>query len=228
VLHEAIAAAWSDRLGAPLPEEALRLLAALPPDAAGVLERALRSAGPVTRDPLTGMLARPVFEEALQHEVASAHRHGAPSLLVADLDGLTGWMQAHGHLAGDLLVVRTAEILGRSSRRSDVLGRLGVDQLAILLPRTDLARGLVVGRRVLARALADARASERARAGSTKALPRLSVAVCHLPSPESVGELLEAADAALERARRAGGGVVEATRPEDVPEVSERSRAVGA
>ena len=215
VRYEGVAEAWSERLGGPLPAEALRLLAALPADAAEILQDALRPAAPLTRDKLTGMLSRPVFDEALQHEVASAARHGAPSLLVADLDGLTSWMQAQGHLAGDLLVVRTGEILARSSRRSDLLGRLGVDQLAVLLPRTDLVRGLVVARRVLARALADARASERNRPGSTRALPKLSVALGHLPKPGSVADLLEVTDVALQRARRAGGGVVEATRPED-------------
>jgi diguanylate cyclase (GGDEF)-like protein len=134
-------------------------------------------------------------------------------------------MQAQGHLAGDLLLVRTTEILTRSSRRSDHLGRLGTDQLAVLLPRTDLGRGLVVARRVLARSLADARASERTRPGSTVALPRLSVALGHLTAPHSVSELLEATEAALQRARRAGGGVVETTRAEDsaAPEVGIRS-----
>ncbi|MGZ6792265.1 MAG: GGDEF domain-containing protein [Mycobacteriales bacterium] len=226
--HDAIATAWSARLGAPLPPEALRLLAALPEDAAAVLDEALRPAVPATRDPLTGLLTRPVLEEALRHEVASAQRHGPPSLLVADLDGLTGWMQSQGHLAGDLLVVRTADILRRSSRRSDVLGRLGVDQLALLLPRTDLPRGLAVARRVLARPRADAPAAERARAGSSAALPRLSVALGHLPEPGSVAELLAATDLALQRARRAGGGVVEATRPGDADAAGARIGAVGA
>lgn len=226
--HDAIATAWSARLGAPLPDQALQLLAALPHDAAAVLDAALRPAVAVTRDPLTGLLSRPVFEEALRHEVASAQRHGPPALLVADLDGLTGWMQAQGHLAGDLLLVRTAEILTRSSRRSDVLGRLGVDQLALLLPRTDLARGLVVARRVLARARADARAAERARPGAGAGLPRLSVALAHLPEPQSVAELLEVTDVALERARRAGGGVVEATRPGDLDAATARIGALGA
>ncbi len=216
--YDGIADAWSERLGSPLEPDALRLLAALTPAAAAVLQEALKPPPPQTRDALTGLLNRAVFEEALHHEVASAARHGAPCLLIADLDGLTGWMQAQGHLAGDLLVVRTAEILTRSSRRSDHLGRLGVDQLAVLLPRTDRVRGLVVARRVLARSLADARASERARAGSTVALPKLSVALGYLPTPTSAAQLIEATELALGRARRAGGGVVEATRPEDLPE----------
>ena len=171
-----------------------------------------------TRDALTGLLSRPVLEEALAHEVASASRYGAPSLLVADLDGLTGWIEKQGNLAADLLVVRLTEILTRSSRRSDVLGRLGLDQLAIVLPRTDAARGMVVARRVLARALADLRIAERAKPGTMLHHPKLSVALVHLSSPQSVGELLTAADVALERARKAGGCVVEIGRDGDVPQ----------
>ena len=215
---EPVLAAWSERLGAPLPPEARALLAALPDAAVSVLGEAFAPKAKVTRDPLTGMLSRPVLEEALAHEVASAARHGAPCLLVADLDGLTGWIEKQGHLAADLLVVRLAEILTRSSRRSDLLGRLGVDQLAIVLPRTDAARGMVVARRVLARALGDLRIAERAKPGTTVHHPLLSVALVHLSEPRSVGDLLAAADVALERARRAGGRVVELVRDGDVPD----------
>ncbi len=216
---ESVLAAWSERLSGPLPPEALQLLAALPDDALEVLGEAFGpTAKPATRDPLTGTLSRPVLEEALAHEVASAARHGAPCLLVADLDGLTGWIEKQGHLAADLLVVRLTEILTRSSRRSDVLGRLGVDQLALVLPRTDAARGMVVARRVLARALADLRTAERVKPGTTVHHPLLSVALVHLSAPRSVADLLMAADAALERARRAGGRIVELAGDGDVPD----------
>ena len=217
MLRPDLAAAWESRLGSALPPEAHALLAGLDVPAAQVLLDAfVPPARPVTRDRLTGMLTRPVFEEALAHEVASASRHGAPSLLVADLDGLTAWTEAQGHLAADLLVVRLAEILTRSSRRSDVMGRLGVDQLAVLLPRTEAARGLVVARRVLARALADVRQAERTRPGSTVAHPSLSIGLGHLPEPGNFNELLQATESALLRARQAGGGVIECTRPEDL------------
>ncbi len=183
------------------------------------------SAAP-TRDPLTGLLSRAVLVEALTHEVLAAARHGAPSLVVLDLDGLTRFMEVHGHLAGDLHLVRTAEIVVAASRRSDVLGRLGVDQVAVVLPRTDLTRALVVARRVLARSLADARAGERADPGSTVAAPLLSVGVGWLPAPESAEEVLDAAEQALQRARQAGGRVVETNRPE-APAVPRVAPAVG-
>lgn len=173
---------------------------------AAVAAHCAERAGPLprTRDPLTGLLDRAVFEEALSHEVAAAARHGAPALVVVDLDGLLAYAEAHGHLAGDLHVVRVAELLTASSRRSDVLARLGADQLAVLLPRTDLARGMVVARRVLARAQSDARA-----AGPTT-LPRLSIGVGWVAGPRTAGELLGAAEDALRRARGQGGWVVEA------------------
>ncbi len=220
-----LARAWADRLGSPLPAQVLALLAALPQDAADVLRDALVPPADLTRDRLTGLLSRPVFEEALQHEVVSAPRYGAPTLLVADLDGLTAWMEARGHLAGDLLVVRLAEILRGSSRKSDVQGRLGVDQLAVLLPRTDLARAMVVARRVLSRAQSDLRSAERDRPGSKAAYPRLSIGLGYLPEPGSLTELRQVADAALDRARRAGGRVIECSRLSDLGVVDVRESA---
>ena len=191
-------------------------------------ERALPPAATApTRDLLTGLLSRSVLEEQLTHEVLAAARHGAPSLVVVDLDGLTRFMEVQGHLAGDLQLVRATEILLAASRRSDVAARLGVDQLAVVLPRTDLTRALVVARRVLARSLADARAGERADPGSQVDAPRLSVGVGWLPAPASAGEVLDAAEQALQRARQAGGRVVETNRSEGlvVPRVAP---AVGA
>ena len=204
-----VAQAWSGRLGAPLPLPAQALLAALPAEAVQVLRDALAASEPSTRDRLTGLLVRTVFDESVHHEVASAARHGAPTLLVADLDGLTGWMQERGHLAGDLLLQRLAEILRQSSRRSDVLGRVGVDQLALLLPRTDLARGMVVARRVLSRALADLRLAERDRPGTKGSYPRLSIGVGFLAEPRAAEQLLHVTEAAVERARRQGGRAIE-------------------
>ncbi|MCW2777106.1 MAG: putative sensory protein of a two component system [Frankiales bacterium] len=187
-------------------------------------ERAAPTAGShaPTRDPLTGLLTRAVLVEHLTHEVLSAARYGAPSLVVLDLDGLTRFMDVHGHLAGDLHLLRTAEILVAASRRSDLLARLGVDQVALVLPRTDLTRALVVARRVLARSLADARAGERAEPGSTLEAPRLSVGVGWLSAPASAADLLDAAQQALGHARRAGGRVVETNRPEaaEIPRVA--------
>ncbi len=220
-----LARAWADRLGAPLPAEALTLLSALPGNAAAVLHDAFAAVPALTRDRLTGLLARPVFEEAVKHEVASTARHGAPTLLVADLDGLTGWMEARGHLAGDLLVMRLAEILRSSSRRSDVQGRLGVDQLAVLLPRTDVPRALVVARRVLARAQSDLRIAEREQPGSQATYPRLSISVAHLAEPSSSDALVQVAEAALERARRAGGRVIEIGTLADLGILEEREAA---
>jgi diguanylate cyclase (GGDEF)-like protein len=173
--------------------------------------------GTPTRDRLTGLLERPVFDEALAHEVAGAARHGAPALLVVDLDGLVGFTQRHGHLAGDLHLVRLAEVLTAASRRSDVLARLSVDQLGVLLPRTDVARATVVARRVLARTQSDARTAELATPGSTAELPRLSVGIGWLPAPRSAGEVVDSAEAALRQARSLGGWVVE-TPPAAQPE----------
>jgi hypothetical protein len=76
---------------------------------------------------------------------------------------------------------------------------------------------------VLARTRVAVRARDRA--GAEEVLPRLSVALAHLPAPQSAAQLHEAAELALQRARRAGGGVLESTSSTDLTVLEDRLRA---
>lgn len=162
-----------------------------------------------TRDALTGLLSRPVFGEAVAHEVEAARRHGAPSVVVAELDGLVPWTERHGNLAGDLHVVRLVQAVRDSSRRSDVACRLSADSVGLLLPRTGLDRALVVAQRVLVRGSGAGLSGTGADAG----LPRLHVGLAFLPEPRSAEAVLAEAERTLREARRAGGGQVAHSRP---------------
>lgn len=172
-----------------------------------------------TRDPLSGLLHPAVFTEVLDKEVAAAARDGAPSLLLVDLDGFAEHLEEAGRLAVDLLLVRVAQLLVESSRRSDVLARLEESRLALLLPRTDQARALVVARRVLARA----RTHEHLAPEVAPVALRLGLG--WLPAPASGDRLVTAADQALQRARLQEGHALEVSRPEDRRGVALRSAA---
>lgn len=168
------------------------------------------SADWTVRDRLTGLLDRAVLEEAVHREVQGARRHGAPAVVVVELTGLagpTGFALTHGHLAADLLLVRAAELLRGASRGSDLQARLGEDQVAVLLPRTDVVRALVVARRVLGRLRVDHRL------GSTAVpdLPRPAVGVGWLAAPRDAEEVLVATQEAVAAARSAGGWAVRAS-----------------
>jgi diguanylate cyclase (GGDEF)-like protein/PAS domain S-box-containing protein len=87
-------------------------------------------------DPLSGLLNRRAFERELRSHAARAERYGAGGAAVMiDLDNFKSYNDTRGHQAGDALIARVADALGKRLRRSDVLARVGGDEFAVLLPR---------------------------------------------------------------------------------------------
>jgi diguanylate cyclase (GGDEF)-like protein len=85
-------------------------------------------------DALTGVLNRRGFIEAAERELARAERYGRPlALAYVDIRGLKAVNDSHGHRAGDELLRQTARTLKESARADDVVGRLGGDELGLLL-----------------------------------------------------------------------------------------------
>ena len=163
-------------------------------------QRVLRNRA--TRDPLTGLLNRAAFEEALHHEVAGARREAPPALLLIDLDGFKRVNDTLGHLAGDDVLVRVSRLIEAGVRRSDLVARLGGDEFAVLLPRTTTARARLLARRLLSRAAADDVLSD------ASAPVGFSIGLSCLPDPSSGEQLVAAADEAMYEAKRGGGSDV--------------------
>jgi diguanylate cyclase (GGDEF)-like protein len=100
-------------------------------------------------DSLTGALVNRRFFELLEREVERARRHDYPvTLLFIDLDNFKIFNDSHGHLAGDNLLCRFADILKRSIRAQDSVGRWGGEEFVILLPHADTQHGVTVGERI--------------------------------------------------------------------------------
>lgn len=97
----------------------------------------------VVCDTLTPVSNRRHFMDELGRCCWRTHRYGGEyGLLFIDVDNLKAVNDAHGHLAGDLLLVSIATTLQASVRRSDVVARVGGDEFAILLdsiPVTEIA-----------------------------------------------------------------------------------------
>jgi diguanylate cyclase (GGDEF)-like protein len=88
-------------------------------------------------DTLTGIYNRTFFEEAL---VRMEHLQEFPvSIIVADMDDLKVVNDKQGHAVGDELLRHTTSVLSAAFRDGDVLARIGGDEFAVLLPRTDSA-----------------------------------------------------------------------------------------
>lgn len=85
-------------------------------------------------DPLTGVLNRRGFGEAVERELARARRHDHPfTLAYLDVRGLKAVNDNDGHLVGDQLIKQVAKLLRDCARAGDVVGRLGGDEFALLL-----------------------------------------------------------------------------------------------
>jgi diguanylate cyclase (GGDEF)-like protein len=88
----------------------------------------------VDEDPLTGLLNRRGFERALQRALAYVQRYGATAaLLFLDLDGFKAVNDRHGHAAGDWALGRLARLISGHVRASDVVARIGGDEIVALL-----------------------------------------------------------------------------------------------
>lgn len=99
------------------------------------------------RDPLTGVYNRAYFEEEMKR--MQKGRFYPISLLMCDLDNLKMVNDFLGHQKGDEALRLVAKVLVNSVRSSDVVARVGGDEFAVLLPKTDKASAEKVVKRIL-------------------------------------------------------------------------------
>ncbi len=87
------------------------------------------------KDPLTGVLTASALVEALAGEVARAGASGAPPCVaVLDIAELRTINDRHGHQAGDAVLQHVTSLCEGTLRRDDHLGRIGGDELGVVLP----------------------------------------------------------------------------------------------
>lgn len=100
-------------------------------------------------DPLTGILNRRGFTTVAQRELERAQRYGHPlALAFVDVRGLKSVNDTRGHQAGDELLKHVAALLKESSRSHDLVGRIGGDELAVMLTEQGVDGMTAVLRRV--------------------------------------------------------------------------------
>jgi diguanylate cyclase (GGDEF)-like protein len=90
-------------------------------------------------DALTGLWNRRHFDEQLERVLAETDRFGGScALVICDIDLFKQVNDNYGHDAGDVVLVRVAEVLREGVRTVDVCARLGGEELALILPQTAL------------------------------------------------------------------------------------------
>lgn len=100
-------------------------------------------------DPLTGCLTRRYFFELAERELSRSKRYGHSfCVLMFDLDKFKSINDQFGHMAGDQVLIAFAKAVTEQKRESDLFGRLGGEEFALLLPETDMEGGGLVAARI--------------------------------------------------------------------------------
>jgi diguanylate cyclase (GGDEF)-like protein len=170
-------------------------------DLAGLAVDELELRKLATTDSLTGALTRRGLAAETARETARARRYCREiGCVVFDVDGFKAINDAHGHAAGDIVLQRLVRICRRELRATDVVGRLGGEEFAVVLPETPLAGALITAERIR-----HAFAEAPVRLVSDKTQVTASFGVTEWSADDNdFTEVLQRADAAVYEAKRQG------------------------
>lgn len=168
-------------------------------------------------DYLTGLHNRRYFMQLAEKELARAIRYGAPlSLLMMDIDHFKQVNDSHGHKAGDVVLQKFAAVCLDTLRGVDIVGRVGGEEFAVLLPETDLAHAMEVADRLRTQVAATAVQIDQG-------LPLSFTISIGVTSRTALGENLDAllneADKALYVAKNSGRNKVVPSPGQAVPDL---------
>ncbi|KRE33810.1 hypothetical protein ASG82_22395 [Mycobacterium sp. Soil538] len=147
-----------------------------------------------TLDALTGVYNRSRFDEELRRYAAVAARHSTAdeaAVFMIDLDGLKQINDQRGHTAGDAYLKTVADVISRRLRLSDVVGRIGGDEFAVLLPHTTVAQAQQLAQTLVEQV-------------ETLSPGGICIGIATI-TPDTIDGALERADQAMYRAKRHGG-----------------------
>ena len=163
-------------------------------------------------DELTGLFNVRHFQESLDNEIERSRRfNSAVGLAMLDIDDFKRVNDTYGHQQGDLVLLEVARCLRSLSRDIDEPARYGGEELAVILPQTDLS-----GAELLAERMRATIAALEIKRLDGKGVLRVTASFGVASLPQSAGgkeSLIAAADAALYRAKRAGKNRVERAEP---------------
>ena len=173
-------------------------------------------------DGLTGLYNRRHLMGTLANEVQRSRRlRRAFSVLLADVDHFKQYNDTHGHLGGDAVLVKIAEILRQTTRGVDSVARYGGEEFLVMLIEAPIATAAAVGERLRARV-----AGEEFGGGRVT----VSVGAAEYPTHgETPEELIASADAAMYQAKGEGRNrvVVAGRRAEPEKEGKKRRKGEG-
>lgn len=157
-----------------------------------------------TIDELTGCFNRRAFFSRFDEEMKKSERHGTDlSLILVDVDRFKLVNDTYGHLAGDRLLRQLVDTAQDRMRSTDIMGRIGGDEFAILMPHTDIAQAEEFSQRLLNSIKIANQTKKMVRMPLSISLGISSAKETNLREPL---KLLEHCDRALYLAKRHGRG----------------------
>lgn len=153
-------------------------------------------------DPLTGLYNRRFGIERLEEEMSRASRLGGPlSVIMLDIDHFKKINDTNGHLAGDRVIRRLAQVARNAVRKGDLLVRYGGEEFFVVLPGADIDDAATISERIR-------HMCEEAVCHEQGRQIRFTVSLGYASYPDHGGEspesLLRAADQALYVAKEGG------------------------
>jgi diguanylate cyclase (GGDEF)-like protein len=167
-------------------------------------------------DELTGLANHGRFQELLGAEAEQIRRYHHPlGLIMLDIDDFKAINDTYGHLQGDVVLKAVARVVRDNSREADTPARYGGEEMALILPHTDLEGAYAIAERVRL-AIQALRIPRIDGDGSLTTTASVGVAASRDGTREA---LISEADSALYEAKRQGKNrTVRATaRPANVP-----------
>jgi len=157
-------------------------------------------------DSLTGLYNRQAILGKLHDLIKRAERYKEDfSLSMLDIDHFKRVNDRYGHLTGDEVLERTATLIRRNIRDTDVAGRYGGEEFIILLPQADLSSAMVVAERIRS-IIEDAEMKDST--GDVFAVT-VSQGLTGWERDEDAASLISRADAALYEAKEKGRNQVQ-------------------
>lgn len=156
-----------------------------------------------TIDFLTGLVNRRRFERALEDAIRDRKKRGYPSALIfVDIDNFKQINDKYGHINGDLVLKELATIFRFYLRANTVIGRLGGEEFAILLPGTEIDDAVKVAERL--RKIIENREIKINHGETKKIKVTASFGVTDVRPNDTVEILLNRADEAMYEAKKSG------------------------
>ncbi len=166
------------------------------------------------RDHLTNLYNRLYLEEEGVREIERAKRYNYPiSLIIFDLDNFKRVNDEYGHLAGDEVLIKFAQIVSSNIRKTDIPARFGGEEFVVLLPNTDSQSAWKIAERI--RETFERELFEFGK-NTFKITVSAGVATCKPEDDCSLECLLAMADSALYEAKRDGKNRVKVYVPSKV------------